>query len=173
MPKVLRAVKMDQCIACMGCMLTCARVQHKNFSVERTAIRVRTAGGFQSQMIADICMGCDPPPCADACMSGALTPRKGGGVKFKREACFACQKCVDTCPVGAIHFDEQMHAPIFCVQCGACARHCPYDCLKMVEAEKKDYIEEEEKLQDSEEGRKDAGPESYKGTIYRPYNQKG
>ena len=135
MPKVLRAVEMDQCIACIGCMLTCARERYGSFSVERSAIRVRTTGGFQSQMIADICMGCNPPPCAEVCMSGALTPRKGGGVRFDRSACFACKKCMDACPVRVITFDEALHIPIICIQCGACARHCPHDCLEMVSVE--------------------------------------
>lgn len=157
MPKVLRAVKMDQCIACMGCMLTCARVRYQSFSVERSAIRVRTAGGFQSQMITDICMGCDPPPCAEVCMSGALTPRAGGGIKFNRDACFACEKCVDACPVGVITMDNDLHIPIICNECGSCAHHCPYECLEMVEVEEKDYIEEEEKMAKSVEEEKDAG----------------
>jgi Fe-S-cluster-containing dehydrogenase component len=143
MPKVLRAVKMEQCIACMGCMLTCARVRHNSLSVERSAIRVRTAGGFQSQMLADICMGCDPPPCAAVCMSGALTPRKGGGVRFDRKACFACRKCVDACPVNVIAFDEELHTPIICVQCGACVRHCPHECLAMEYVEHFDHSEGE------------------------------
>ena len=157
MSKVLRAVKMDQCIACVGCMLTCARTRYRSFSVERSAIRVRTTGGFQSQMIADICMGCDPPACAAACMSGALTPRDGGGVNFDRNACFACEKCVSACPVGVITMDDNLHIPIVCNQCGTCARHCPYDCLEMVEVEQNDYIAEEEISLESKGGDKDAG----------------
>jgi Fe-S-cluster-containing dehydrogenase component len=156
MPKLLRAVRMEQCIACMGCMLTCARVRHNSLSVERSAIRVRTAGGFQSQMLADICMGCDPPPCASVCMGGALTPRKGGGVRFDREACFACRKCVEACPVNVIEFDEELHIPIICVQCGTCVRHCPHQCLTMEDVER---FEDREGLPEISEmgGRKNAG----------------
>ena len=157
MPKVLRAVKMDQCISCMGCMLTCARQRYNSFSVERSAIRVRTTGGFQSQMTADICMGCDPPPCAEVCMSGALTPRKGGGVRFDRDECFACKKCVDACPVGVITFDEQLHIPIICIECGACARHCPHGCLEMVAVDHFEDVPQEVNLEVEEEEKGNAG----------------
>jgi ferredoxin len=88
-------------------------------------------------------------------MSGALTPRKGGGVKFDRNACFACKKCIDACPVGVIDFDEETHIPIICVQCGACAKHCPYGCLEMVEVKRHDYIDGEDVDKSTQEGTDD------------------
>jgi formate hydrogenlyase subunit 6/NADH:ubiquinone oxidoreductase subunit I len=53
--------------------------------------------------------------------------------------------------------DDDLHIPIVCVECGACARFCPYECLEMVEVEAKDYIKEEERMARDVEEEKNAG----------------
>lgn len=133
MPKILKADQMDQCIGCMFCMLACARTIYKTFSVERSALRIRTAGGFQSHFLADICVGCQEPACASVCPTEALTAREGGGIRLNRDACIRCTKCQDACPVKAIKFDAGLSFPIVCAQCGACAKACPHQCLQFEE----------------------------------------
>ncbi|HBN07592.1 MAG TPA: (Fe-S)-binding protein [Cyanobacteria bacterium UBA8530] len=133
MAKILKAERMDQCIGCMFCMLACARTIYKTFSVERSALRIRTAGGFHSQFLADICLGCLEPACAAVCPTQALKARPGGGVKLDKEVCIRCMKCQDACPVKVVKFDAELSYPIVCAQCGACAKACPHSCLQFEE----------------------------------------
>ncbi|MEW6771468.1 MAG: 4Fe-4S binding protein [Bacillota bacterium] len=132
--KILRVKDIDRCIGCYSCMLACARVVFKSHSVVKSAVLVRTRGGLQSKWGADICRGCPDAPCAEPCPTGALRPRPGGGVIFKRDKCSQCGACVDACIVRVIRLDEEGF-PIVCIQCGSCARFCPQDVLVMEERE--------------------------------------
>ena len=132
MPKVLRSDGMNKCIGCFTCMLTCSGVNHQNHSLSKSAIRVRTSGGLQGKFISTVCLACrDERACAEACPSGALEKRQGGGVVLKPEKCIGCKKCVSACIVGAVNFDEDENKPIICKHCGICARFCPHECLRM------------------------------------------
>lgn len=134
MPRILHADQMKKCIGCYSCMLACARTVHQDFSPYKSAIQIRSVGGLQSRLVADICRGCKEPPCAAACNCGSLTPRPGGGVRFKKEKCLGCGDCVDACVIGVIRFDREENRPIICIQCGTCVRYCPHEVLSMEEA---------------------------------------
>ncbi|MDP3044626.1 MAG: 4Fe-4S dicluster domain-containing protein [Bacillota bacterium] len=133
MAKVLTVKHMNRCIACYSCMLACSRVVFGRFSAAKSAIQIRTRGGLQSKLSANICIGCLEPSCAEACPQEALVGRKGGGVRFKTEKCTGCQVCVAACIADVIEFDEADGKPIVCIQCGSCARFCPHGVLEMAE----------------------------------------
>ncbi len=131
MAKLLRARRMEECIGCGSCMLACARSRYASLSLNKSAIRVRTAGGFRSSLIADLCLGCDEPACAAVCPAGALLPRPGGGVIVKKERCIGCDRCTEACSVRGIRYDEELGYPVVCAHCGFCARFCPHGCLAL------------------------------------------
>lgn len=132
MPKVLRVDGMNKCIGCFTCMLVCSGVNKQNHSLSKSSIKVKTSGGMQGKFVSVVCLACkDERACMEACPSGALEKRPGGGVKFKPEKCIGCRKCESACIVGAVHFDEDENKPIICKHCGVCARYCPHDCLRM------------------------------------------
>ncbi len=135
MVKQLRAARMEECIACGSCMLACARTRHKSLSLDKSAIRIRTAGGFRSAMIADVCLACLEPACAAVCSAGALARRKGGGVVVKRDRCIGCGRCEEVCSVRGIHYDEDLGYPVVCSHCGLCVPFCPHGCLVLEDAE--------------------------------------
>lgn len=136
MPKVLRADGMNKCIGCFTCMLTCSSVNRQNFSLSKSAIKVKTSGGLHGNFVSTVCLGCrDERACAEACPSGALDKRKGGGVTLKPEKCIGCRKCVEACIVSAVFFDEVDNKPIICKHCGVCAKFCPHECLRMEDVE--------------------------------------
>ncbi|KUG27340.1 iron-sulfur cluster binding protein [hydrocarbon metagenome] len=135
--KVHRAARMERCIGCHACSLACARLVHKTISWNASGIRIKSSGGVTSGYQAVLCLACDPPPCAAACPTGAMTPRKsGGGVLHKRSICIRCGKCAEACPVGAIALDDQ-RAPHVCIHCGRCIEFCPHGCLELFDAEEK------------------------------------
>lgn len=134
MPKVLRTGGMNKCTGCFTCMLVCSTVNKKDHSFEKSAIKVKTSGGLKGRFISEVCVGCTKNiSCMEACKSGALTARDGGGVILAEDKCIGCRKCVSACSVMAIHFDEDTKTPIICKHCGVCARFCPHHCLTMEE----------------------------------------
>jgi Fe-S-cluster-containing dehydrogenase component len=136
MAKVLKVHEMDKCIGCFTCMTVCAAVNEQSHSINKSRIKIRTSGGLQGRFIADVCHGCiDERPCMEACLSGALEKRPGGGVVFKSEKCIGCRRCEKACSIRAAHFDETLMKPLICKHCGMCARFCPHDCLTMEETQ--------------------------------------
>ena len=134
MPKVLKADGMKKCIGCFTCMFICAGVNHQNHSISKSAIKIKTKAGMQSNFVAVVCLACTgDPACYQACPSGALEKREGGGVKFTAEKCIGCRKCEAACIVGAAHFDEDQKLAIICKHCSMCTRFCPHGCLRMEE----------------------------------------
>jgi len=134
MAKVLKTDGMRKCIGCFTCMFTCAGVNQKNHSLSKSAIKIKTKAGMQSSFVAVVCVACTgEPACFQACPSGALEKRVGGGVVFIPEKCIGCRKCESACIVSAVHFDEERKHPIICKHCGVCPRFCPHDCLRMEE----------------------------------------
>lgn len=131
MARVLTVRHINRCIACYSCMLACTRAVYGQFSLVRSAIQIRTRGGLQSKLAADVCLGCAEPACARACPREALLSRKGGGVVFIRSRCDGCAACVEACIARVIRMDPEDGRPIVCVQCGTCVRYCPHGVLAM------------------------------------------
>lgn len=133
MPKVLKTTEMERCIGCYSCMQACAREVFKTFSLQYAAIRIKTRGGLQSKMTADICRACKNPPCAESCRFGALEPRSGGGVKFISSKCNGCGDCINACPIGYIKTNPETKKIIMCLHCGICAQYCPHEIITLAE----------------------------------------
>ena len=133
MAKILKTEEMSKCIGCFTCMLVCAAVNSKSHSIYKSGISVRTSGGLSGRFIAVVCQACLGPQCAKICPSGALFPRKGGGVNLDARHCLGCGRCKNACIVHAIGFDKDERLPIVCRHCGLCARYCPHGCLEMQE----------------------------------------
>jgi len=114
-------------------MLACAREVMGSYSLPYAALRIRTRGGLQSKLTADICRACEDPPCAEACIYKALLPRKGGGVRLVEEKCTGCGDCIPACPIGYIKMNPEKNKIVMCIHCGICARYCPHGVLVLTE----------------------------------------
>ena len=125
---------MSKCIGCFSCMRICAAVNHRNFAITKSSIHIKTSGGLSGRFVSTVCLACvEEPACAEACPTGALTRRKGGGVKLDKEICVGCGRCEKACITGACIFDPDNNLPIICKHCGTCAQYCPHNCLIMEE----------------------------------------
>ena len=131
MPKALYAHDMSKCIGCFTCMNVCAAFNHKDHSLKKSCIHIKTSGGLEGRFVCSVCLACRVAACEEVCPTAALSARKGGGVTFKEELCIGCKRCVSACTALAVSFDDDMGKPIICRHCGICAQYCPHNCLTM------------------------------------------
>ncbi|RLE85430.1 MAG: [Fe-S]-binding protein [Thermoprotei archaeon] len=132
MARRLSVVDVELCVGCMMCVFACSR-RFGDGGVAKSAIRVASIGGIERGFRVIVCRACPDPPCAASCPTGALKPRKGGGVLMDPKKCVSCGNCVRACPIGAVMWDEESNKPIICVHCGICAQYCPYGVIELEE----------------------------------------
>lgn len=134
MAKNLKVADIYKCIGCFCCMEACSRQWFRTLSMNHAALRIKTAGGIKNQMLAVVCQACSDAPCVNACPTGALLQRKGGGALYNKKKCTACRRCMKACPVQIIGFDGKLGEIIICKHCGYCVRYCPHNVIVMEEA---------------------------------------
>ncbi|MDI6864315.1 4Fe-4S dicluster domain-containing protein [Thermodesulfovibrio yellowstonii] len=119
----------NKCVGCLICMFACGRV-HLAVGVESSCIKVRSQGGISRGFTVFVCRGCEDPPCARACPEDALIVRKNGGVLLNEAKCTGCGYCVKACILDAIGWNSNTNKPVICIQCGECAKSCPYKVME-------------------------------------------
>ena len=134
MAKRLR-YNMNACIGCQTCSLVCSTLLGQH-SLSESAIYIKTKGGLQSPYVCVVCVACtENIACLEACRTGALRARPGGGVIFDKNKCISCKRCVSACAIGAVQYSEKLDQPVICRHCGTCTRYCPHHCLWMEEVD--------------------------------------
>lgn len=105
-----------RCVGCRGCEIACA-IEHTPSKDLFAAVlagelgpprrRVQTLGeepyrvAIGGVVLSLGCHHCDPAPCVDACITGAMHKEDGRTV-CDAERCVGCWMCVMSCPYGAI-----------------------------------------------------------------------
>jgi len=100
----------------------------------------------------NICMHCEEAPCQQSCpVEGAIYQRPDGLVVIDPELCTGCRLCEDSCPYGALFFNEELNLAQKCTGCAhllddgwrvpRCVDACPTEALRFgEEAELADWI---------------------------------
>jgi tetrathionate reductase subunit B len=107
---------------------------------------------------ATLCMHCDEAPCISSCaVKGGIYKRHDGLVVINPKKCTGCKNCVDSCPYGAIYFNEDLNLAQKCTGCAhlidrgwkepRCVDMCPTKAIKFgEESELAEWISKAEVL---------------------------
>ena len=128
----LALLDVNRCVGCQLCMYACTR-RFGEAGYGKSAILIKSVGGFERGFTVVVCRACEDPPCARACPEEALIVRPGGGVLLRPNLCTGCGLCREACIIGAVFWDEENNKPIICTQCGYCVNYCPHGVLGVEE----------------------------------------
>ncbi|MBG0791819.1 MAG: 4Fe-4S dicluster domain-containing protein [Desulfovibrionaceae bacterium] len=128
-------VRPELCVGCMQCAIRCAQA-HSATKELATAVfepvlakpRIHIGVGVNPQGVLkpfpNKCRHCDPAPCQEACMPGAIRSDIAEGSKVVDPAlCIGCGMCAMACPYYAIRYHHDLHAPertITAIKCDNC-----------------------------------------------------
>ncbi len=121
----------ESCVGCGMCMLACSR-RLGVLGFSKSAIVVRSFGGFERGFVIVFCRLCYDPPCVRVCPTKAIEKRSGK-IVVEYSKCIGCKLCIEVCTVGAVQWDEEVRKPIICSHCAYCTYFCPHGVLVVEE----------------------------------------
>jgi carbon-monoxide dehydrogenase iron sulfur subunit len=147
----------ERCVGCFQCRVACA-VEHSQtkdlagalFEAVRPKARLRIYPGRQHLAFPNKCRHCDPAPCQQVCIAGAISRAPRGTVQIDPDRCINCAMCAMACPFGVLTYAATAQAPekravaLKCDQCPereaagrvpACVEACKVGALTYGEVE--------------------------------------
>jgi anaerobic carbon-monoxide dehydrogenase iron sulfur subunit len=112
-------VRPERCFGCLQCRLACA-VEHsasKNLYAAisegtRPRARLRIYPGGRHLAFPNKCRHCDPAPCQEVCIAGAIRrDASRGTVDIDPQRCISCAMCAMACPFGVLTYAPLAAAP--------------------------------------------------------------
>ena len=105
-PKHSIMVNLSNCIGCMRCIAGCEAYhsQYYGLTASGTAY-TKVAVLADGTKVPQLCLHCFNSPCAEVCITHAITQLDYGPVVYDRNKCIGCLLCVNQCPFNAITFD--------------------------------------------------------------------
>jgi anaerobic carbon-monoxide dehydrogenase iron sulfur subunit len=108
----------ERCVGCMQCRIACA-VEHSRTKdligalseAVRPQARLRIYPGRQHLAFPNKCRHCDPAPCQQVCIAGAISRTPIGTVQVDPDRCINCAMCAMACPFGVLTFGATAKAP--------------------------------------------------------------
>lgn len=158
-------IDIEKCHDCNNCFLSCKDEHCDNdfppFSLSQPRhghrwmnIMRKERGQYPKVDVSYLpvpCMHCDNPPCAKKYKDGSVTKRKDGIVIIDPEKAKGQKGIVDSCPYGAIWWNNEKVIPQKCTFCvhlledgwekTRCAQACPTGALTVVHAEDSEMSE--------------------------------
>jgi carbon-monoxide dehydrogenase iron sulfur subunit len=111
-------VRPERCVGCLQCRLACA-VEHSRTKELVGAIgeqvtpraRLRIYPGRQHLAFPNKCRHCEPAPCQQVCIAGAISRAPRGTVDIDPAKCINCAMCAMACPFGVLTYAPLYQAP--------------------------------------------------------------
>jgi carbon-monoxide dehydrogenase iron sulfur subunit len=120
------------CTGCRTCELACSFSHMIDGKPSRTRIYPLPAG-HTDMYTPVVCLHCDDPACAKACLVDAITrDEETGAMILDNDKCVKCMGCIAACPFGCSLLDTEHDMVFKCDLCGGdpvCAKFCPTKAL--------------------------------------------
>ncbi|MGB2605327.1 MAG: 4Fe-4S dicluster domain-containing protein [Candidatus Sulfotelmatobacter sp.] len=115
-------VDITKCIGCRSCEQACKQIHGFPTDTETklspTALTVVEDHG--DRFVRRMCMHCQDPACASACLVGALKKTPAGPVTYDAAKCIGCRYCLVACPFSVPRYEWSKLVP-FVKKCDFCA----------------------------------------------------
>jgi carbon-monoxide dehydrogenase iron sulfur subunit len=92
----------EKCTGCRQCSVACSLKHFGECNPKAGAISI-LRNEFDRYELQFVCMQCEDPKCAAACMPKALYIDDNGIVKRDEDKCIGCRMCIAACPYAAIN----------------------------------------------------------------------
>ncbi len=118
-----RAILIDitRCIGCRSCEQACKEIhdfpRDTEATLSPTALTIVEDHG--ARFVRRLCMNCQDPACASACLVGALQKTALGPVTYDAAKCIGCRYCIVACPFGVPRYEWSKLVP-FVKKCAMC-----------------------------------------------------
>jgi len=118
-----RAILIDitKCIGCRSCEQACKQIhgfppetEQKLSPTALTVVEER-----EGRFVRRMCMNCQDPACASACLVGALRKTALGPVTYDSSRCIGCRYCIVACPFNVPRYEWTKLVP-FVKKCDMC-----------------------------------------------------
>ena len=119
-----RAILVDitKCIGCRSCEQACKQIHgfpmDSEAKLSPTALTVVEERG--DRFVRRMCMHCQEPACASACLVGALKKTDAGPVTYDGAKCIGCRYCLVACPFSVPRYEWTKLVP-YVKKCDMCA----------------------------------------------------
>jgi formate dehydrogenase iron-sulfur subunit len=119
-----RAILVDitKCIGCRSCEQACKQLHgfptETEAKLSTTAFTVIEEHG--DRYVRRLCMHCQDPACASACLVGALKKTAAGPVTYDGGKCIGCRYCLVACPFSVPRYEWTKRVP-YVKKCDMCA----------------------------------------------------
>lgn len=124
-------IRPELCVGCMQCMIRCAEAHSESGVLELAVFesvlakpRIHIGTGPGLRPFPNKCRHCDPAPCQEACMPGAIRSDVAQGLKIvDLERCIGCGMCGMVCPYFAVRYYPAAKAPgheTVAIKCDGC-----------------------------------------------------
>jgi formate dehydrogenase iron-sulfur subunit len=119
-----RAILIDvtKCIGCRSCEQACKEIhgfpKETEYKLSTTALTIVEDHG--DRYVRRMCMHCQDPACASACLVGALQKTAAGPVTYDASKCIGCRYCLVACPFSVPRYEWSKLVP-FVKKCDMCA----------------------------------------------------
>jgi formate dehydrogenase iron-sulfur subunit len=170
-------VDITKCIGCRSCEQACKQIHgfpmENETKLSPTALTVIEEHG--DRYVRRMCMHCQDPACAAACLVGALKKTAAGPVTYDASKCIGCRYCLVACPFSVPRYEWSKLVPYVkkCDMCAerqakgqkpACVEACPVEAS--IVGNREDILEEAERriLNDSKYVKHIYGSEEAGGT---------
>jgi formate dehydrogenase iron-sulfur subunit len=119
-----RAILIDitKCIGCRSCEQACKEIHRfpKETEAKLSPTALTIVEDHGERYVRRMCMHCQDPACASACLVGALKKTVFGPVTYDSSKCIGCRYCLVACPFSVPRYEWTKLVP-FVKKCDMCA----------------------------------------------------